>query len=226
MTGRRLGNLDVLQLVGALLAAQFVFACAVKVLHGVSWQLLWFCHVSLAFAAVGCFTRSKLLKSTALTNVLVLHSLWIIDFVVGYTTGTFPFTFSAYIRDVDIWSWLASLHHLYLLPLLLWSFWRERDYPREAWLVSATLFVLVMLASRSLLSPAQNVNYAYFIPESLQICGISTLNRLPGDLYLLGLHAIANLVAFLPAALALHVVARRLQRRGNVPTANASSGVL
>lgn len=86
--------------------------------------------------------------------------------------------------------------------------WREREYPREAWLVSATLFVLVSLASGSLLSPAQNVNYSYFIPESLQVVAAPALNQLPKDLYLLGVHAIVNLVAFLPAAIALRLIAR------------------
>ncbi|MDA1054858.1 MAG: hypothetical protein O3C40_30915 [Planctomycetota bacterium] len=213
---------DSTQLLGVLLAAHFLFACMVKIMHGTPWQLLWFCHISLALAAVGFLTRSELLKTTALTNVFVLHSLWILDFAMGYITGTFPFAFSAYVRDADIWSWLVSLHHLYLLPLLLWSFLRERDYPREAWLISATLFVLVMLASRSLLSPVQNVNYAYFIPDSLQFYGASALNHLPGELYLLGLHGVVNLVAFFPAAITLHAVARRSGRPGAAPLAHTA----
>lgn len=181
----------------------FLFICVLKVQAGTIWQLLWFCHMSLAFAAVGFLTRSKLLKATALTNILVVHSLWIVDFVSGYTTGIFPFAFSSYVTDLNIWNWVASLHHLFLLPLLLWSFCKDREYPREAWLTSATTLVVVMLACRSLLSPEQNVNYAYYIPDSLQISGLAALNQLPGDFYLLGVHATANLVGFLPAVVAL-----------------------
>lgn len=196
----------------------------VKVWHGTPWQLLWFCHISLALAAVGCLTCSKLLKATALTNVCVLHSLWIFDFAVGYTSGTFPLGFSAYVQDLDFWGWTASVHHLYLLPVLLWMFWREREYPRETWLLSATLFVLAMLASRSLLSPAQNVNYSYFIPQSLQLFGASSLNRLPSDLYMFGVHGAVNLAAFLPAAIALSFIARRLRCSGDGSLARTASG--
>jgi len=203
------------RLFGAILLAHFLFVCAVKVLHGTTWHLLWFCHISLAIAALGFLTQSKLLKATALTNVFVLHSLWIFDFTYGYATGNFPLAFTADARDVDLWNWLASLHHLYVLPLLLWSFWREREYPREAWLISATVFVVVMLASRSLLWPAQNVNYSYFIPESLHLYGMSTLNQLPDELYLLGVHGIVNLIAFFPATIVLTALSRLLRSADN-----------
>lgn len=198
---------------GIFLAVHALFVIVVKVCHGTPWQLLWFCHVSLALAAIGLLTRSKLILATALTNVFVLHSLWIIDFTIGCATGSFPIAFSEYARDLDGWDWIASLHHLYLLPLLLWLFWRERDYPREAWLISATLFVLLLLPCRGLLSPAQNVNYAYFIPETLELYGASTLNQLPGDLYLFGLHVVVNVLAFFPAASALNAFARIRRRR-------------
>ncbi|MCA9145143.1 MAG: hypothetical protein H6823_03795 [Planctomycetaceae bacterium] len=211
---------------GVLLAAHFLFACLVKVWDGTPWQLLWFCHISLALAAIGCLASSKLLKATALTNVCVLHSLWILDFAAGSSTGTFPLGLSAYVQDLDLWGWAASVHHLYLLPLLFWMFWREREYPREAWLLSATLFVLVMLASRALLSPGQNVNYSYFIPESLQIFGASSLNQLPNELYLLGVHGVVNLVAFLPAAITLSFIARRLRRLGNASQRPTPSNAL
>ncbi len=198
---------DLSRAVGVILAAHFAFACSVKMHSGTPWQLLWFCHVSLALAAVGFLVKSNLLKATALTNVLVVHSLWSVDFVAGYTFGTFPFSFSEYVRGTDLTNWLVSIHHLYLLPLLLWSFWQERRYPYEAWLISATLFVLVMLASRSLVSPVENINYAYYVPDSVRLIGLSSLNELHGDIYLLGLHAVANVAAFLPAAVLLSVVA-------------------
>lgn len=201
-------SLTLMRLLGMLLGVHFLFACTVKISHGTPWQLLWFCHISLAVAAIGFLTESKLLRATALTNVLVLHSLWIIDFIYGTLTGTFPFAFSAYVAEVDIWNWIVSLHHLYLLPLLIWSFWRDTDYPREAWLLSATSFVVVMLACRGLLSPVQNVNYAYYIPDSLQVSGLSTLNQLPSEFYLIGVHVVANVVAFFPAAFVLNAIAQ------------------
>ncbi len=211
------------RLAGILLLAHFLFVCLVKVGYGTPWQLLWFCHLSLGLAAVGVLTRSTLLKATALTNVLVLHSLWIVDFLYGSVAGTYPFALSAYVADIDVVSRLASMHHLYLLPVLLWKFWRDREYPREAWLVSATLFVIVMLASRSLLSPAENVNYSYFIPDSLRIYGVSTLNDLPGEVYLLGVHSIVNLIAFLPAAIVLTALGRHLRRTRDANFTDAAS---
>ena len=116
-----------------------------------------------------------------------------------------------------------SLHHLYLLPVLLWSFFRERQYPREAWLISATMFVVVMLVSRSLFSPAHNVNYAYFIPGSLKVYGLSSLNDLPGDLYLVGVHGVANLAVFFPAALVLTAITRLCGRARDASCDRAAS---
>ena len=48
MSGQR--EADSTRLLGALLTAHFLFACLVKLLQGTPWQLLWFCHLSLALA--------------------------------------------------------------------------------------------------------------------------------------------------------------------------------
>ncbi len=186
-------------------------------------QLLWFCHVSLGIAAVGFLVKSKLLKATALTNVLVLHAMWIVDFISGYTVGIFPIAVSEYVREVTFANWLATLYHLYLLPLLLWSWRREREYPIEAWLVSATTFVLIVLASRGLCTPAENVNYAYYLPEPHARFGLIVLNELTGDLYLLALHGIVNVLMFLPAVIILSRGFQRLRGRSGAGSASSAA---
>lgn len=198
-------------LLAAAMLTHLAFLCLVKLSLGSAEQIGWFCHLSLGVAAVGVITRSPLLISVTLTNIFVVHTLWIIDFVYGNVTGQYPVTLSAYTATADTTTWLVAMHHLFLLPVMLGVFLRDRTYPRITWLITATAFTWVTLIAGVLTSPEHNVNYVYYIPDSLSWSGLCILNELPEALYLLGLNIAANVVAFFPASLLLYGLSKPVE---------------
>lgn len=197
------------KVVGIVLILDLVLVVTVKLGLGLGEQLLWFCHVSLAISAIAVLSRSPLLLAVALANVLVLHSCWIVDFLCWKVTGEFPLGLSSYAASTSGWTWLATAHHLFLLPAMIACFLQVRVYPRSTWLIAATIFVWVTLLSRAVTSPGNNVNYAFFIPASLDWTGVCRLNSLPDEYYLLGLNLVVNLFLFLPASLLLSAISKR-----------------
>jgi hypothetical protein len=205
-------KIDWLVLAGVGLTLHFVFVCAAKILSERPDQVWWVSHISLAIAAVGLIFRSRLLVATALTNVLVLHLLWLIDFTCWRLSGRFAFAMTSYLNTDDWCVWLTTTHHFYLAPLLLFVFLRDRSYPRESWLLSATVFVFLSIISRGFLMPVENINYAFFVPEPLEAWGLGFLNRVPASYYLVILNLCVNALAFFPASVLLFGIAKRFEQ--------------
>ncbi|MBP89097.1 MAG: hypothetical protein CMJ64_20670 [Planctomycetaceae bacterium] len=193
---------------GLVLLVQIALIVVVKLSLGRVEQLCWFCHISLGIAALGLLTRSGMLTSIALTNIVILHMLSILDLLCWKANGEFPFGLSSYVVSLRQWTRLATTHHLFLLPLLLIVFIRDGRYPRETWLISTTSFVWALLITRAVTSPSNNVNYAFFVPDSLTWSGLAALNASPGEFYPLGLSVVVSVTVFLPASVCLSWLAK------------------
>jgi len=195
------------QCVGFALLLQFTLVCVIKGAQGKPEEIWWLSHISLLTSSVGLIGRRPWLIATALTNVLLLHAVWLADLGAWLLTGDFPFLITAYLAEANRATWLATSHHFYLMPGLLLMFLADPRYRRESLLLACCLFLLLTLISSLTLPAAANVNYAFFVPRGIAPLGLGWLNQLPRAYYLAGLNLTVSLFMFVPAAMVLTVIA-------------------
>ena len=197
------------QWIGAALLAHFAIVLSIKLHKGLGAEIWWISHAALLIAGVGLAARSSLLVSTALTSILVFHLVWLLDFGTWLYSGVFPLKITGYLADADCLTWIATLHHFYLVPLLIAVFLCDRQYPREALLASLAVFLYLTVVSGFALSPAANVNFAFAVLPGFEQPFIEWINGLSRTAYLLALNGTASGLIFLPTALVLRRFARR-----------------
>ena len=191
------------RVLGAILLLHFLVVCGIKWGQGGPAEILWMSHIALLLTGLGLCLRSPRLVATALVAVLIPHAIWLFDCGVGMTLGRFPLGICAYLESADWWTWIATLHHFYLVPLLLFLFARVRRVPREAFLAAVALFLYLTVVGRVCLPPMNNVNYAFLLLPGVDLPAVHWFNGLPRGLYLLALNAVMGGLVFLPTALLL-----------------------
>ncbi len=203
-----------LRWLGGALLGHFAFVCIVKFSGGKGAELLWISHVGLLLTGLGLILSSRLLWTTALTLVVVPHTLWIVDCVVGLATGDFPLDLTNYVTQAGPLEWLGTAHHFYLLPLLLALFLRDRVWPVEAWPLSIAVFLGLTVVSRGLTPPTDNVNWAFGVCPEWDTPAVSAINRLGGSVHLLLLNAFVAGMILTPTAWGLSRLAARSRGGG------------
>lgn len=197
------------RILGAMLAAQFILMVAIKIATGFAQEIAWMSHVALAAAAVGLLCSNAIFIASAFVGVSVLHCLWLADCFSWMATGDFPLGITNYLRDADGWVWLSTLHHFYLLPILIWSIRGLKRWPQEAFLAAVAAYLVLTTFSHALLDRSMNVNYAFGVLTAIDHPLVHLANRLPGATYLLGLVSFVTVFMFMPA----DMVGRRLVSR-------------
>lgn len=195
---------------GLLLLTQFAILLAIKIHVGLLEDMFWLSHVCLLMAGVGCCLGRPLLYCTALTCLLGLHTLWLVDWALWQWSGSFPLGLTTYLQDGGFLTWLGTAHHFYLVPLLLVMICRRRVWPKETLLLSVALFLVLTVISRAFLSAAGNVNCAFGVPVNICEDLLARVHRLNGGVYLLALSTFVFVVFLVPA----NALGRRLARRG------------
>ena len=74
---------------GLVLCLHLLAIIVTKIQLGTQHDMLWHCHAMLGVAAFGFLLRSPLLLATALIGSLVAHTLWVVDCIIGVSTGIF-----------------------------------------------------------------------------------------------------------------------------------------
>ena len=183
--------------------AYTLFIC---VLVPVYWKqygpgnFLWFSDIALFVTAAALWLESSLLASMMAVSIVVLESIWIIDFLIGLIAGTSVIGLSAYMFDskIPLSIRALSLFHVVLPILLLWLLYRL-GYDRRALLAQTLLAWIVLPLSYFLTKPSDNVNWVYGL-------GGGTQKWLPAPLYLVLLMIAFPLVLYLPT----HFLLKRL----------------
>ena len=191
---------------GAVLLGHFAVVCAIKAATGATGQIVWLSHFGLLIAGVGLIVRSPMLIAVAFVDVLVLHGIWLVDCICGLAGGTHPLGVTSYLNHADIWDWIATAHHFYLAPLLIVLIHRQRSFPVEALPAAVAVYLILTVISRGVLSPADNINYAWGVPVAEYLPLIAWGNQRDGSFYLVGLNAFVFVYMLLPAFL----IGRRL----------------
>ena len=160
-------------------------------------NFLWFSDIALFTITAALWVESALLASMMALAVLVLESVWVIDFVLGLVLGYSITGLSGYMLDqkISLWIRALSLFH-FMLPFLLVSLIYRLGYDERALVAQTLLEWLVLPASYLLTRPADNINWVYGLRGGVQ-------KWMPAPLYL-GLMMIAfPLVLYLPTHLLL-----------------------
>ena len=189
--------------VGAFLLLHVIVVCAVKTSKGISEEVLWISHVSLALAALGLIGRSSFLVALALISVLVPHTIWLVDCVVGFGLGQFPLGISRYLLQADLWDWIATAHHFYLVPVLGYFVIRGRQFPVAAIPTAMVLYVVLTICCRLMLSRSSNVNSSYAVIPLVDHPAVYWVNGLPMPAFLVFLNTWVSLTMVLPAGILL-----------------------
>jgi hypothetical protein len=107
---------------------------------------------------------ARLLSAQALSS-LVIDTTWVVDVVARLVTGRHLIGGTEYMWDPQfpLWVRLLSLFHVAWPPLLLYAIRRTRYDPRALVFQSALTGVLLVL-SRALSTPAENLNYSWADP--------------------------------------------------------------
>ncbi|HJS23576.1 MAG TPA: hypothetical protein VJ751_04335 [Pyrinomonadaceae bacterium] len=175
--------------------AYTLFIC---VLIPVYWKqygpgnFLWFSDIALFVTAVALWLESSLLASMMALSVVVLESIWIVDFLIGLIFGSPVIGLSAYMFDskIPLSIRALSLFHIVLPILLLWLLYRL-GYDRRALLAQTVLAWIVLPLSYFLAKPSDNVNWVYGL-------GGGTQKWMPAPVYLVLLMIAFPIVVYLP----------------------------
>lgn len=180
-----------------------LFICVLVPVYWIHYgpgNFLWFSDIALLTTAAALWLESSLLTSMMAVSVIVLESVWIVDFVIGLIGGSSLIGLSAYMFDAKISLPLRalSLFHVILPPLLVWLLHRF-GYDTRALIAQTVLAWIVLPASYFLTKPAENVNWVYGLGHGPQ-------RWLPAPLYLVLLMLAFPLVLYLPT----HFVLKKL----------------
>lgn len=163
-------------------------------------NFLWFSDIALFVTTAALWLESSLLASMMALSVVVLETVWIIDFCIGLISGSSVIGLSAYMFDskIPLSIRALSLFHLVLPVLLLWLLYRL-GYDHRALFAQTLLAWMVLPLSYFLTKPSDNVNWVYGLRGGTQ-------KWMPAPLYLVLLMIAFPLVVYLPT----HFLLQRL----------------
>ena len=169
-------------------------------MQGVPQELLWLSHVGLLLAGLGFALGRTLPVAVALVLILLPHSLWLIDAGCVLLLGFSPFGVANYLARADLLTWVGTIHHFYLLPLLLLRSPRGFTSFPETWLGAVSVYLTLSVISRVVSAPFENINYVHAAFPDVAWGLLRASDGLSGSAYMLGLNAFVAFVVLLPAA--------------------------
>lgn len=183
--------------------AYTLFICVLVPVYWVQYgpgNFLWFSDIALFVTAAALWLESSMLASMMALSVLVLETVWIVDFIIGLISGSSVIGLSAYMFDskISLSIRALSLFHIILPLLLVWLLYRF-GYDTRALIAQTLLAWIVLPVSYFLTKPSENVNWVYGPGGGPQ-------KWMPGPLYLVLLMLAFPLVLYLPT----HFVLKKL----------------
>ena len=172
-----------------------LFICLLVPVYWVQYgpgNFLWFSDIALFVTAAALWVESSLLASMMALSVLVLESVWIIDFIIGLISGSSVIGLSAYMFDskISLSIRALSLFHIILPLLIVWLLYRF-GYDTRALIAQTLLAWIVLPVSYFLTKPSENINWVYGPGGGPQ-------KWMPAALYLVLLMLAFPLVLYLP----------------------------
>lgn len=129
-------------------------------------NFLWVSNIALMVGLVAAWRGSARQASMMLISVGLIEFGWIGGFLLGILWGGHPpVGIVAYMFDPGIPLFIRglSLYHLFLPIILFWMVWRL-GYDTQAWRVWLPIGWAVLLITRWVVEPDQNVNWVLHAP--------------------------------------------------------------
>jgi hypothetical protein len=154
-----------------LKVAHTLFLCVLIPVYWIHYgpaNFLWFSDIALFGALGALWLENRLLASMQAVSVAALELFWVVDFLLGLTTGI-HLGISNYMFNPEIPLFIRglSLFHLWLPFLLLWLVWRL-GYDRRAWLAQSAVALVVLPVCYFFTDPARNINWVFGLGEKPQ----------------------------------------------------------
>lgn len=190
-------------LCGAALLINFMVVAAICIELGVQEQVWWMSNVALVMGGTGLLLRSPILTMTALAGVFVPHVLWVTDCVSGFALGVHPLGVTMYLHDADALVWFKTLHHFYLVPMLMWAVLKDRRYPSALVPTVLGMFAILAIVSRLLLPATSNVNSAFAFLPGVPSPSLTWFNAFPAWRFVMVMIAGSLFMIVMPADMVL-----------------------
>jgi hypothetical protein len=162
------------------------------------WRnFLQLCDVGVFVTCLGIWRGSARLLSSQAVGTFVVSALWLLDVSARLIVGRHLIGGTEYMwnHEQPLFVRLLSLFHIATVPLLIVCL-RRTGYDRRGLGLAVLIAAVVLIASRALGNPADNMNFVFRDPF---------LHRAwaPAPAYLAVSLAVLTLVAFLPTHLLL-----------------------
>ncbi len=186
--------------IGYILLLHYILVVCIKWYFAQIHDLVWLSHASLLLSTFAFIFNSRLAYSTAITLILIPHAVWITESVIFLITDKTYFGLQLSWQEPRLLSFLGTMHHFYLLPLLLITA-RSFSFHPQAWLHAGFTFWLLTIIS-SLTSPTHNnVNFVFQLLPGTPLQEVLTLHAFDNPWYLIQLNTLALFFIFLPSAI-------------------------
>jgi hypothetical protein len=162
------------------------------------WRnFLQLCDVGVFLTCLGIWRGSARLLSSQAVGTLVISSLWLADVTARLVSGRHLIGGTEYMWNGEkpLFVRLLSLFHVVTTPLLIVCL-RRTGYDRRGLPLMVTIAAVVLVATRAVGDPADNLNYVFRDPFLHRAWGSAPL-------YLAVALTVLSLAAFLPTHLLL-----------------------
>ncbi len=184
------------KIIGTLLLAWLAAVTINRFQVGLQHNLWWVSHATLLLAAIGFIQENKHLLTASLCLVFIPHLFWIID-VILLLAGAKTFGVGDYLQYGDINTYIFTIHHVFLIPILLWAL-HKTSVSNKGWMIATSYFATITLAALLTTPPEYNVNCAWHVCEATIAKPFYFINQLPQIMYWMIENLIATTFMFIP----------------------------
>jgi len=187
----------------------------------VLYEMLWACNMGMVFSVVGMLTNSPLLSGLSTALVALDQLLWYFDMIGFLLKGCkkFPIGVAGYLLwpSTGRMKKITAFHHLWFLPLLLYTL--NWEFPQYAFPMAVFASLILSVTARihtpfHCLLPKEpgatehkvlylNINFAYAFWKDIKVPFLHWFDHKPVALYLPYIVITANAVLNYPTFLLL-----------------------
>jgi hypothetical protein len=150
------------------LAAQLAYTAWMAVWVPLYWRangwtnFLWLCDFANFGLLAALWAESAVLASSQLAGVLLIQTLWTVDFLGRLLSGHHLLGGTEYMFDPAQPLWLRglSLFHIWTVPVLVWLV-RRLGHDRRGWRLEAAVAAVLLPAGQWLGTREQNLNWMW-----------------------------------------------------------------
>lgn len=210
-------------ILGSLLLLYTVGVAYTRVVEGGVWklyQMLWLCNMSLLLSATGLVSGRPLLVGAASCCVAADQLCWYVD-ILGYAFfGKFVIGAAKYVLVATRVELLTTIHHIWFLPLCLWTMRGGAGMPARSYEMSVALPTMLICAARAVTPFALaaradgtvrvlNVDLAYEFDADVKLPFVHAMDHANPALYLPWMIGVGVVLNIVPVSF-LYSVASRL----------------